>query len=48
MAMLMYDDVVTAENPREMILEFLESAYQGGAKRAGWDVEGFQLRPLTQ
>jgi hypothetical protein len=26
-----------------MILDFLESAYQAGAKRAGWDVEAFRL-----
>jgi hypothetical protein len=39
----MYDDVRKSENPREIILEFLESAYQAGAKRAGWDIEKFKL-----
>jgi len=43
----MYDDVRNTENPRETVLEFLESAYQAGAKRAGWDVEGFRLRRLS-
>jgi hypothetical protein len=43
LALLMYDDVRKSENPREIILEFLESAYQAGAKRAGWDIEKFKL-----
>jgi hypothetical protein len=44
MALLMYDDVRNAAAPREMILEFLESAYQAGAKRAGWDAEKFESK----
>lgn len=43
MALLMYDDVRNAENPRETVLEFLESSYQAGAKQAGWDVSSFVL-----
>ncbi len=46
MALLMYDDVRNVDNPREAVLEFLESAYQAGAKTAGWDFERFQLRSL--
>jgi hypothetical protein len=46
MAILMYDDARKSDNPRETILKFLESAYQAGAKRAGWDVEKFALKPL--
>jgi hypothetical protein len=46
MALLMYDEVREAENPREMVLEFLESAYRAGAKRAGWDMEKFAFKPL--
>lgn len=46
MALLMYDAVRTLDNPREVILEFLESAYQAGAKRAGWDAAEFSLKPL--
>lgn len=37
MALLMYDDIRTSENARRLILDFLESTYQAGAKRAGWD-----------
>jgi hypothetical protein len=46
MALLMYDDVRGNENARELILDFLESAYQAGAKRAGWDTDSFAIRPL--
>jgi hypothetical protein len=46
MALLMYDEARNATRPRETILEFLESAYQAGAKRAGWNVEEFALKPL--
>ncbi|MCY7377290.1 MAG: DUF5996 family protein [Pyrinomonadaceae bacterium] len=47
MAILMYDDARNSDSPREAILEFLESAYQAGAKRAGWDTDGFALKPLV-
>ena len=47
LALLMYDDVRSSDSPRETVLEFLESAYQTGAKRAGWDVEKFKLKPLN-
>lgn len=46
MALLMYDDVRTHTNAREMILDFLESAYQAGAKRAGWDTASLAIRSL--
>lgn len=42
LALLMYEDVRNEVNPGETVLEFLESAYQAGAKRAGWDVKGLQ------
>jgi hypothetical protein len=46
MALLMYDDARKTDNPRAAILEFLESAYQAGAKTAGWDTDKFALLPL--
>lgn len=46
MALLMYDDVREAEDSRKMILNFLESTYQAGAKRANWDIDDFNLRDL--
>lgn len=44
-ALLMYDKVRKAAEPREVVLEFLESAYQAGANRAGWEIEKFKLDP---
>ncbi len=38
MAMLSYEAVRTSDEPRTALLSFLESAYQGGANLAGWDV----------
>ena len=38
MALLMYDDVRSSENPESVVLDFLESAYQAGAKRANWPI----------
>ena len=46
MALLMYEDVRTSANVSDAILEFFESAYQAGAKRAGWDVEQFLIGEL--
>jgi hypothetical protein len=46
MALLTYDEARKADAPRETILNFLESAYQAGAKRAEWDIEKFKLKPL--
>ncbi len=47
MALLMYEVVRKSSSPRETVLEFLESAYRAGAKRAGWDVGSFELKPLN-
>jgi hypothetical protein len=44
-ALLMYDEVRGAGSPKEVVLDFLESAYEAGAKRAGWDAESFKLQP---
>lgn len=46
MALLMYDDMRNADDLRVAALSFLESAYQAGAKTAGWDSESFELNPL--
>jgi uncharacterized protein DUF5996 len=46
MALLMYDDVRMAEDPRAAALTFLESAYQAGAKAAGWDTEEYRWQPV--
>jgi hypothetical protein len=41
LAVLRYDDVRTLPNPRATVLDFYESAYQAGARRAGWDVDRY-------
>ena len=38
LALLPYEDVRTAADPRAVVLDFLESAYVAGARRAGWDL----------
>jgi len=38
LARLSYETVRTAADPKAMLLDFLESAYQAGAGAAGWDV----------
>jgi hypothetical protein len=39
LAVLRYDDARATLDPRATVLEFYESAYQAGARLAGWDVE---------
>jgi hypothetical protein len=38
LAVLPYDDARAGADPRGTVLEFYESAYQAGARLAGWDV----------
>jgi hypothetical protein len=39
LAVLRYDDARAEADPRAAALAFYESAYQAGARRAGWDVD---------
>ena len=48
MAVLTYADLKEKDNPRKILLEFLESAYQAGASLAGWDIESFKVPPLKE
>ncbi len=45
-ALLMYDDLRGKDSPKPALLEFWESAYQAGAKTAGWDTEVFRANPV--
>lgn len=38
----MYDDVRCAESPQQVILEFLQSTYEAGAKLADWDRDALE------
>jgi Family of unknown function (DUF5996) len=40
LAVLRYDDARAAADPRAAVLAFYESAYQAGARHAGWDMAG--------
>jgi hypothetical protein len=41
LAVLRYDELRQARDPRAMLLAFCESAYTAGARLAGWDIDGF-------
>jgi hypothetical protein len=42
LAILRYDDVRTAGDPRRALLAFLQGAYEAGANLAGWDTSSFE------
>ena len=44
-ALLLYEEIRDSSSPKETLLEFMESAYQAGAKSAGWDIEAFRTHP---
>lgn len=45
LALLMYDDVRELPNVRDIVLDFLESSYQAGGKRASWPVDDLAWHP---
>jgi Family of unknown function (DUF5996) len=46
MALLTYEEVRNSGSPKDTLLEFLQSAYEAGAKTANWDIEHFRARPV--
>ena len=44
LALLSYDAVRSAHDPRTTLLAFLQSAYEAGARLAGWDTDSFESR----
>lgn len=48
MAFLSYHELIKTGKPKEILLEFLESAYQAGAKLSGWDVINLNVPPLKE
>jgi hypothetical protein len=42
LAILPHDAVRTSVDPRTTLLAFLQSAYEAGARRAGWDTTSFE------
>lgn len=48
MALLSYEVVKNSSNPRKAVLDFLESAYQAGAKRADWNIAELTVPDLDK
>lgn len=48
MAILTYANLRQEENPREALLDFMESAYLAGATKANWPVEDFKAPDLDE
>jgi len=46
MAVLTYAELIKEDEPKKVLLEFLESAYQAGAELAGWDIKELRVPPL--
>ena len=42
LAILPYETVRAADDPKRTLLAFLQSAYEAGARAAGWDAQSFQ------
>ena len=45
MAMLMYEDISREKDPDKLILDFLRSTYEAGAKKAEWELESLKYTP---
>lgn len=48
MAILTYANLKKEENPRLALLDFMESAYQAGAKPAGWSIKDLKVPDLDK
>lgn len=48
MALLNYEELRQMDNPRQLLLEFLESAYTAGAQQADWPMEELRTIPLDE
>ncbi|HET8737654.1 MAG TPA: DUF5996 family protein, partial [Pricia sp.] len=46
MALLTYSNLLKTDDPRSTLLDFLESSYGAGAKKANWDTEKLQVPKL--
>jgi hypothetical protein len=46
LAILPYTELLREQEPADVLLSFLESAYKSGAELIGWDVEDFDVPPL--
>lgn len=44
MALLLYNDIINSDNPKQDIMDFLESSYLAGAKLASWNIEELTVK----
>ena len=44
-ALLMYEEVRNSAFPEKTLLEFMESAYQAGARSAEWNIDALRTSP---
>ena len=49
MALLMYNEIRANDNDnaRQLVLDFLESTYRAGAKRAEWSIDSFRPSAIS-
>jgi hypothetical protein len=48
MAILTYDHLLKSNDPRSTLLDFLESAYAAGARKANWDFQKLKVPELQE
>ena len=48
MAILLYNDLKKETDPRNALLNFMESAYVAGATLAGWQMEDLKVPELIE
>jgi hypothetical protein len=48
MAILTYDHLLKSNDPRSTLLDFLESAYAAGARKANWDIQKLKVPELQE
>lgn len=47
LALLFYEDARSANDTEQVIYDFLNSAYQAGTQKAGWDIANLNRRPMN-
>lgn len=47
MALYTYVDLLKEQDPKAALLQFLQSAYMAGAKKAHWEIETLSAKPLN-
>ena len=48
MALYAYEEMRHEKDPKQALLQFLESSYRAGAIKAGWDMESFKANTIKK